>query len=96
MKNPARVKPKGRRTEKSKRNKPLIELQDEVNAKRRKKAQEKKVQEPKKKQADASKTKRQPRAKKCPYCHEEGHVIADCIYMKALLAGNAAKIDLNL
>ena len=69
-----------------------MELRDEANAKRRKKAQE-----PKTKKTDATtKTKRQPSKKKCPYCNEEGHTIQSCMYMEALLAGNAAKIELKL
>ncbi|KAM0838672.1 hypothetical protein ACQ4PT_060833 [Festuca glaucescens] len=55
LRNPARVKPKGRPSEKEKRRKPLIELRDEANKKRRKKAEE-----PKKKE---SKPKRKARVK---------------------------------
>lgn len=91
LKNPARVKPKGRPTEKSKRNKPLVELRDEANAKRRKKAQE-----TKKKQTDATPKKKKPRKQKCPYCNEEGHTVKQCVSMEALIAGNAAKIELKL
>ncbi|KAM0930284.1 hypothetical protein ACQ4PT_001033 [Festuca glaucescens] len=75
LRNPARIKPKGRPSEKEQRSKSLIELRDEANKKRRKKAEEpKKKKEPK--------PKRQPRIKKCPFCKEEGHPLKECELMK--------------
>ncbi|KAK1611351.1 hypothetical protein QYE76_044487 [Lolium multiflorum] len=74
LRNPTRVKPKGRPKEKEQRRKPLVELRDEANKKRKKKAEEPKVmKEPK--------PKRQYRKKKCPFCNEEGHTLKECEYM---------------
>jgi len=95
LKNPSRVKPKGRPKEKSVRRKQLVEIRDEKNAKRRKKAQEGELHPTEKKTKKAT-TKRKPRAQKCPYCHEEGHTVQQCVLFQAMMSGNAAKIDLNL
>ena len=78
LRNPARVKPKGRPKLKEQRRKPLVELRDEAAAKRRKKAKEPKT-EPK----NVSKKPRKKRVKKCPFCYEEGHTLKDCGHMKA-------------
>jgi hypothetical protein len=92
LRNPARVKPKGRPSEKEKRKKPLIELRDEANKKRRKKAEEpKKKKEPK--------PKRKARVKKCPFCNEEGHAVNQCELMvlaKELKATRDAAVELKL
>jgi hypothetical protein len=55
----------------------LVELRDEANKKRQKKASE-----PKSKKEPAAKVKRKARVKKCPYCNEEGHTIQECTWMK--------------
>ncbi|KAK1695366.1 hypothetical protein QYE76_012063 [Lolium multiflorum] len=74
LRNPTRLKPKGRPKEKEQRRKPLVELRDEANKKRKKRAEEPKVmKEPK--------PKRQARKKKCPFCSEEGHNLKECEYM---------------
>ncbi|KAK1648197.1 hypothetical protein QYE76_066002 [Lolium multiflorum] len=74
LRNPTRVKPKGRPKEKEQRRKPLVELRDEANKKRKKRAEEPKVMK-------ESKPKRQYRKKKCPFCNEEGHNLKECEYM---------------
>jgi hypothetical protein len=92
LKNPPRTKPKGRPKEKEKCQKPLIELREEANEKRRKQNMEpKKPKEPKQKRA--------ARPKKCPYCGEEGHIVQECKYMAAALArkeDRARGVDLRL
>ena len=77
LKNPPRKKPKGCPKVSEKRHKPLVELRDEANKKRQKKASE-----PKTKKEPVAKTKRNARVKKCPYCFEEGHTLQDCDWMK--------------
>ena len=84
LRNPARVKPKGRPKLKEQRRKPLTELREEANVKKRKKAAAPKVAN-----KDVSKPKRQKRVKKCPICYDEGHTVKECIYMKAVLAREA-------
>ena len=84
LKNPTRVKPAGRPKLKEQRRKPLIELREDANAKRRKKASEAKTEKKK-----VPKQTRKKRVKKCPFCSEEGHVVQDCLYMKAKLARDA-------
>lgn len=71
LKKPPRTKPKGRPKEKEKRRKPLLELRDEANKRRRKKQSEPK--KPKER-----KPKRAVRPMKCPYCNEEGHTVQEC------------------
>jgi hypothetical protein len=84
LKNPARRKPKGRPKEKSKRRKPLTELREEANKKRKKqKGEPKKPVEPK--------TKRKARTKKCAWCNEEGHAVQDCKEMRIAVAREAGR-----
>ncbi|KAM0884831.1 hypothetical protein ACQ4PT_030756 [Festuca glaucescens] len=61
LQNPPRNKPKGRPKEIEKRHKPLVELRDEANEKRQKKASE-----PKSKKEPAAKVKRKARVKNVP------------------------------
>nr|XP_051219333.1 uncharacterized protein LOC127336545 [Lolium perenne] len=92
LRNPPRNKPKGRPKETEKRHKPLIELREEANKKRQKKASE-----PKTKKEPAM--KRKARVKKCPYCNEEGHTIQECTWMKLARQADearAAGVELRL
>ncbi|KAM0866695.1 hypothetical protein ACQ4PT_042476 [Festuca glaucescens] len=86
LRNPPRNKPKGCPKETEKRHKPLVELRDEANKKRQKKASE-----PKSKKEPAAKVKRKARVKKCPYCNEEGHTIQECMWMKLARQADEAK-----
>ena len=96
LRNPARVKPKGRPKLKEQRRKPLVELRAEEAAKRRKKDKEPKT-EPK----NATKKPRRKRVKKCPFCYEEGHTLQECEHMKAAKLARDAQLaagalDLNV
>nr|XP_051190554.1 uncharacterized protein LOC127303882 [Lolium perenne] len=84
LRNPPRNKPKGRPKETEKRHKPLIELREEANKKRQKKASE-----PKTKKEPAM--KRKARVKKCLYCNEEGHTIQECTWMKLARQADEAR-----
>ena len=84
LRNPPRNKPKGRPKETEKRHKPLIELREEANKKRQKKASE-----PKTKKEPAM--KRKARVKKCPYRNEEGHTIQECTWMKLARQADEAR-----
>jgi hypothetical protein len=92
LKNPPRTKPKGHPKEKEKRWKPLIELREEANEKRRKQMMDQRNQRSRNK-------KREARPKKCPYCGEKGHTVQECKYMVAALAREeerARGVDLRL
>ena len=65
----------------------MVELRDEEAAKRRKKAKESKA-EPK----NVNKKPRRKRAKKCPFCYEEGHTLQECKYMKAAQLARDAEL----
>jgi hypothetical protein len=84
---PARVKPKGCPSEKEKRLKPLIELREEANKRRKTKAAESKTGK-----AEVGKTKRKTRAKNCLYCNDEGHTVKECKYMLAALQMKADRV----
>jgi hypothetical protein len=84
---PARVKPKGCPSEKEKRLKPLIELREEANKRRKTKAAESKTGK-----AEVDKTKRKTRAKNCLYCNDEGHTVKECKYMLAALQMKADRV----
>lgn len=94
LRNPARVKPKGRPSEKEKRRKPLVELREEANKKRQKKAAEAKT-----KKEGVPKAKRKPRVKKCPFCQVEGHTVQECkdmVLAQQMYAERTAGADLRL
>jgi hypothetical protein len=94
LRNPARIKPKGHLSKKEKRRKPLVELREEANKRRRKN-----IVEPKKKKEVLPKTKRAARPKKCPYCETEGHIVKECEYMaveKQMHAMKDAGVKLKL
>jgi hypothetical protein len=80
--------------QRKKRIKPLIELREEANKRRKTKAAESKIGK-----AKVGKTKRKTRAKKCQYCNDEGHTIKECKYMLAVLqmkADREAGVHLGL
>ncbi|KAM0879653.1 hypothetical protein ACQ4PT_034093 [Festuca glaucescens] len=94
LRNPPRNKAKGRPKETEKIHKPLVELRDEADKKRQKKASE-----PKSKKEPAAKLKRKARVKKCPYCNEEGHTVQECEWMKLAKQADdarAAGVELRL
>jgi hypothetical protein len=94
LRNPARIKPKGRPSEKEKRRKPLVELREKANKKRRKNAPE-----PKKKKEVVVKTKRAARPKKFPYFGDEGNSVKEWECMALAKQMNAMKdagIELKL
>jgi hypothetical protein len=76
LQNPARVKPKGRPSEKSKRKKPLLEQREEKAKKN-------------KGNKDGVKAPKKGKVSKCSYCHEPGHNVQTCEWLKAAMATDA-------
>jgi hypothetical protein len=86
LRNPAQIKPKGHPSKKEKRRKPLVELREEANKKRRKN-----IAKLKKKKEVVPKTRERARPKKCSYCGDEGHIVKECEYMAVAKQMNAMK-----